>query len=542
MNLDLEHLYDTWFTNERFWFNASPEDDLYLKQQFESWLGHDITFNIITKKQCIAAIILYDQIPRNIYRNNPEKVATFSAKACICIGTLAKITNAYAELSANEWCFTMLPLRHTNIIQLIHKVVHNAWGRLLISQNTNDIKTYRRFIKATYERTLLHRYEDNEVYVKSFYPLVQFTEWSSSKYSDILDYVPDNPFNVYHGVHNNIVDRFHDMLRMLKPKKIILSLSGGIDSMVCSIILKRLQIFYKFDIHAIHINYCNRKTCENEETFLKDWCRFLEIPIHIRAIHEIKREVCKEHELRETYETYTRNVRYNTYKYVWEHIIGEGMSCPFVILGHNQDDVCENILTNIAQQTKYEMLTGMDLISFQDGINFVRPMLSITKHQIRQFSRENAIPHLPNSTPAWSMRGKIRDIVRPALLEWHPKILHGMISLSKNVTDMHHIVENYVKIVIRQTSHLKVDEWIWKTTLDTLPTQPIFWRSYIDHLLKVKLSMKSLLFLEERLKKYKAAIDTILNVNVPIAKNITIHLQNDISVRKIYVMIKTKNS
>jgi tRNA(Ile)-lysidine synthase TilS/MesJ len=58
----------------------------------------------------------------------------------------------------------------------------------------------------------------------------------------------------------------------------------------------------------------------------------------------------------------------------------------------------------------------MEVLKEIEGMMFWRPLLSIEKRNILDCANINKIPYLYDSTPAWSVRGKIRDTVRPSLL------------------------------------------------------------------------------------------------------------------------------
>jgi tRNA(Ile)-lysidine synthase TilS/MesJ len=177
----------------------------------------------------------------------------------------------------------------------------------------------------------------------------------------------------------------------------------------------------------VHISYQNRDECDDEIDILKNWCDILGVKLYYRRIHEIKRKNCMDIGLRELYESYTRDVRFNTYKLVGKIL---GYEIPKVFLGHNKDDTFENILTNISSQSHYENLTGMEIMQVISNIEFHRPLLNITKKEIYEFSKLNSIIHFPNSTPSWSQRGKIRDIVKPTLINWNPVIIDSFFKLS----------------------------------------------------------------------------------------------------------------
>ena len=52
---------------------------------------------------------------------------------------------------------------------------------------------------------------------------------------------------------------------------VVISLSGGVDSMVSSFILKKLN----FQVSALMINYQNRKQSARETEFVSSWCHRL---------------------------------------------------------------------------------------------------------------------------------------------------------------------------------------------------------------------------------------------------------------------------
>ena len=58
--------------------------------------------------------------------------------------------------------------------------------------------------------------------------------------------------------------------------------------------------------------------------------------------------------------------------------------------------------------------------------------------------------HLHNSTPAWSQRGKIRDIVRPALIGWNPKVVDSLFKLSSELSSYVDFVKQSANIAINE--------------------------------------------------------------------------------------------
>ena len=67
---------------------------------------------------------------------------------------------------------------------------------------------------------------------------------------------------------DDFIDKILDVSNKLSNKKIIISLSGGVDSMVLTTILH----YFDFEVIGVHINYNNREETGKEQEFLEKWC------------------------------------------------------------------------------------------------------------------------------------------------------------------------------------------------------------------------------------------------------------------------------
>lgn len=459
--------YNEWFSNEKWWFNPTPEDDKYITDKYQHLLNNCENMSLIEK------VIIYDQLPRHIYRNTDSNhIINYFLEKALRICDFVEPKDEY------EWIFSKMPLRHTYEPIVIQSVMLEIWTK------SDYIKKpiIRKFIKAMYTRCP----KNQDLLVN---------EIMNEKPIDLVISISD---------YDEIFKKFRNNLTRLGFKKVILSFSGGVDSLICSVMLHNMP---EIEWSAVHINYTNRKSHKEEENFVRDWCKYLGVNLYVRRIDEINRQPCMENELRELYETYTRNVRYNTYKYV-------GKDLP-VILGHNSDDCIENILTNIAQQQKYEQLSGMSLYCVQDGIQFIRPLIDTSKDDIYKFAERYKLVHLPNSTPTWSQRGQIRNTVLPVLEKWDNRITTGLFKLDSHMSDLHKCVEILVNNMIANTES---NELIF----NEIPEIVLLWRMYIKQQYNIVASYKSLESFIDRVKYIKKRDRRVM---IPIAKNLKVHIR-----------------
>lgn len=483
----MENFKREWFKNSQWWFSNSIEYDQYIIKHYEYLLDIDIEDNY--QKDPITYIIICDQLPRHIYRNTYSNhiIQYFLEKALYIIkNTLLSTSCIYVNtLQPIEWIFFMLPLRHTKNAENIKYVLQQTWKKI----ETHNLLEYKRFLKATYRKFIV----DIPIQLHSLNVNCQ-KQISKEHFEDIL-YFKGKCVNslIEFNLNNKEVNYNFQPIDVSKP--IIVSLSGGVDSMVCSWLLR--HHFKSQNIIAVHINYNNRECCEKEEMFLKSWCASLNINLYIRKLDEINRQQCMKYEMRELYEEYTRQVRYATYKTINQK--------PQIILGHNKDDCLENIMTNICHKNKYDNLQGMEYASIQDDITFIRPLLSVYKDDIIKYAHSKGIPYLPNSTPVWSQRGQIRNKIIPCLDEWDKRFVHALYDLSHHIEELYSILEDKVQSFKNQGELRMNNDHILFTikvsSLQEIPSEIIFWRLFLQRVYRIHdVSTKSLVNFQKVLK------------------------------------------
>ena len=392
-----------------------------------------------------------------------------------------------------------------------------SWKKLRLSklstQYSDETSHLRRFLRATYERYPFHIYNEDDYFIWLMHKNELF---NMNIYKDLLAYCPEKTALLTPDNYMKKRSLWFTIATQIHHKQnYIISLSGGVDSMVCSYIiaLKLREKMRNIKLCAVHINYSNRAVCAQEEEFLRDWCRFIDIPLYIRRINEIQRKKSMDEDLREVYETYTRNIRYSTYKHVWNDYfyIESGDEIPQVILGHNKDDCFENILTNITHCNKYDNLEGMTANGIQDNICFIRPFLTIPKADIYKFSREYNIPHLATSTPSWSMRGQIRDNVKPALEKWNTDSIRGLHELSHRMGELYDILNIYVE---NSLIKLRTENGYIEFHIDELSVSQIYWKTLIYKYSGSLPSIKSVESLITHIRRLKSKQTDSISVKI----------------------------
>jgi tRNA(Ile)-lysidine synthetase-like protein len=346
--------------------------------------------------------------------------------------------------------FLLLPLRHSKNDKLLY--ICTQLSKLILSQHSND-NIARRFYKATvlqFEKSLntyvtTHYNSSNILLNKhkvSFYNILDTENsntklWTFKEYNNFIDNI-NNKYKLQRMIkYNYLYNKFTGMVNYMKScniTKVLLSISGGVDSMSLYILLKLNNI----EVHTLFINYGNRDESILELEFIKSFISKFKASnetFNYKTITSIKRN---NKNTRDIYEDVTRQIRFDMYSKLCDKL-----DVNYVALGHNKDDCLENILTNISKKQKYNNLNGMSVISKEDNVNIIRPLLDIYKAEIYTFANSLNIPYLKDSTPKWSTRGRLRDILIPQIKTFDHKLLDGLFTVADYTYKANKYLEKY---------------------------------------------------------------------------------------------------
>ena len=237
-------------------------------------------------------------------------------------------------------------------------------------------------------------------------------------YDQVLEYIPQNINynNIKLNISDKLVEEIINYTAGISTELCIVSLSGGVDSMVLTVILRMLNR----RVICVHINYNNRSESKNEANFLETWCKYMNMEFILHEINIHRGEI-----KRSEYENKTKNIRFKLYKDVLEKY-----KCSEILLGHHKDDIIENVFNNICRGRNILDLSVIKKNNKMLGVKICRPMLSIDKNKIYEFANKYHIPYFKDTTPYWSLRGIYRSQVYPLLNKTYSN------NLSKNLLNI----------------------------------------------------------------------------------------------------------
>ena len=245
-----------------------------------------------------------------------------------------------------------------------------------------------------------------------------------------------------------ITNHIRDHFPFLKGKKVLVAISGGLDSVVLAHLITELN----FDISLAHCNFQLRgKESNLDEAFVLQISKEKTLPVFIKKFDtEI---FAKKNKL--SIQIAARQLRYKWF----EELISEH-HFDYVLTAHHADDNLETFLINLTRGSGLDGFTGIPAINR----NIIRPLLTSSRDEILTFAKEKNIEWREdesNSSIKY-VRNKIRHQVIPVLKEINPSLLETFSKTSKNLQESNQIIEDRVadiksEVVSKENNITKFD-------------------------------------------------------------------------------------
>jgi tRNA(Ile)-lysidine synthase len=222
----------------------------------------------------------------------------------------------------------------------------------------------------------------------------------------------------------------------LKTSKLLIALSGGIDSVVLTHLCHKLGL----NIALAHCNFNLRgNESDADESFVLELAENLDLEVFIQNFDTTL--YAKEH--KRSIQMAARELRYN-----WFYEIAQQLKFDYILTAHHADDNLETFLINFTRGTGLEGLTGIPEINGK----FVRPLLPFSSLDIESFAKANHIKWRDDSSnkSVKYLRNKLRHEVVPILKEINPSLLQSFQSTLNHLNDTADIVEESTNAVLKR--------------------------------------------------------------------------------------------
>ena len=225
--------------------------------------------------------------------------------------------------------------------------------------------------------------------------------------------------------------------------KILLAISGGIDS-VC---LAHLLIELEYKVEFAHCNFKLRgKESDDDVLFVKNLALSYNVPFHYLSFDT--KEYSNKHKI--SIQMAARELRYK-----WFRNLRKEISADYIAVAHNLDDRIETFFINIIKGTGIR-----GAISMRAKNNFIiRPIMFASRDEIINYAKKNKLKHREDSSNISEkyLRNKIRHKIIPLLREMNPSIdktIDNEISILEDTFSIYNdSIESVLKKIVVNTKN-----------------------------------------------------------------------------------------
>ena len=219
--------------------------------------------------------------------------------------------------------------------------------------------------------------------------------------------------------------------------KLLLAVSGGIDSMYMAERSLRGDLFPSCDFAVAHCNFRLRgEESDGDEAFVRQWCSKRGVLCFVRAFDTAGYASSRGISI----EMAARELRYSWFA---ELCVSEGFDA--VVVAHNADDNAETLLLNLLRGCGSRGLRGMAPDSGELPRRVLRPLLSVPRAEIRAWMEAEGLSWREDSTNTDTAfkRNKLRSMVMPVFAEINPSYLRTLAADMERFAQVDDIAEDY---------------------------------------------------------------------------------------------------
>jgi tRNA(Ile)-lysidine synthase len=220
--------------------------------------------------------------------------------------------------------------------------------------------------------------------------------------------------------------------------KILLTVSGGIDSMV----MAHLFLHLPYETAIAHCNFSLRgKESDGDEQLVKSFAEANGKPFFTTRFDT--KSYAKNNNI--SVQMAARELRYK-----WFEKIRSDNNYDLIAVAHNLNDNIETLIINLTRGTGLTGLSGIRPVSGK----IIRPVMFATRDSIKEYCKKHSIEYREDRSNAETKytRNKIRHLVLPVLKEINPSIETTLASTCERISGINKVVNSLVSDIKKKIS------------------------------------------------------------------------------------------
>ncbi len=241
---------------------------------------------------------------------------------------------------------------------------------------------------------------------------------------------------------NKVIPLLKTELKIPPKSTLILSVSGGVDSMVMLSVL--IKSTYK--IVVVHFNHLKREASVIEKDLVEAFCQKNEIPFHYYTISVKSGNFHHQaHQMR----TFYLNEVAKLYK------------TPYILTAHHLDDLFENVLIKLTRGSNLLGYAGMQAFHSDGHFTYIKPLLFTSKKTIQGYAETNKVPFLTDESNEenYYLRNRYRHAIVPVMKQENEKLLDQVKHYHNQITNAFAFIRKTTKTLIQNDMVIHIDQF-----------------------------------------------------------------------------------
>lgn len=228
-------------------------------------------------------------------------------------------------------------------------------------------------------------------------------------------------------------------------KKVLIAVSGGVDSMVLLDLMSKIPVSEKPQISIAHVNHQLRDAADDEEKLMQQIAQEYGVPLYI---HRWEKKLQPETGI----EKAARKERYSFFA----RILSE-QQIPYLMTAHHLDDQVETILMRLTRGASLEQLLGIQprqpfTIPKENG-ELIRPLLSFSKEEIYAYAHKQQLMYVEDESNQSLdyTRNRFRNEIIPLLKDENNQFNNHVSQFRLDLADLIEIAQVPISQAYEQT-------------------------------------------------------------------------------------------
>lgn len=217
--------------------------------------------------------------------------------------------------------------------------------------------------------------------------------------------------------------------------RLLIGLSGGVDSVVLLDLLARLAPRLRYELRALHVNHQLSPNAATWARFCRRICAERDVPCTVKKV-DVERG--------NSTEGAARQARYTAL---------HGARSDFIALAHNADDQAETLLLQLLRGAGVKGLAAMPLLkppqpsSLMDP-SIVRPLLDVARAEIEAYARRRKLEWIEDESNASGtyLRNWLRHEIVPRIAERVPAYRATLARAARHFADAAELLDALARV------------------------------------------------------------------------------------------------